>query len=75
MIGMSDVNCSIIKILRKKNIFMYVILFVGVLMQILLCQIPFFANFFQVLPLGILEWIFLFLVSLIPIIFHEILKK
>ena len=75
MIGMSDVNCSIIKILRKKNIFMYVVLFVGVLMQILLCQIPLFANFFQVLPLGILEWIFLFLVSLIPIIFHEILKK
>ena len=75
MIGMSDINCSIIKILRKKNIFMYVVLFVGILMQILLCQIPLFANFFHVLPLGIIEWIFLFLISLIPIIFHEILKK
>lgn len=75
MIGMSDVNCSIIKIVKKKNTFMYIVLITGIMMQIFICQIPLFSNFFHVSALSFIEWVFLFILSLSPLVFHEFIRK
>ncbi len=74
MIGMSDTKTSIFKILKKKNYFMFVVILIGVLLQVIVTEIPFLVATFKTESLTLLEWTWLLLMSCFPLIVHEIIR-
>ena len=75
MIGMSDSNSALIKILKKKNYVLFAAFSLGVLLQFLVINIPFLNNTFHTTKLDTWEWIFLIAISSIPLVIHELLIK
>ena len=72
MIGMSSNKMSFVQIMKKKNYFMVVVILISLILQVLVVQLP-FANFvFKTVPLNLLEWIFVLVLSSMPIIVHEL---
>jgi len=47
---------------------------VGVVLQFLIITIPFTAKVFKVFPLYLVDWVIVFLISLIPFVINEIFK-
>lgn len=75
MIGMSDLNSSIISIIKKKNIFLFVVIILGFLLQIIVTEIPLFVDFFKTIPLSLQEWLWASLLACFPLVIHEVLRK
>lgn len=75
MIGMSSPKHSLFYILKKKNYYLFYTFIAGLIIQILLCQVPFFNVIFKTASLNLSEWILLLLISSFPLLFHEIVKK
>ena len=72
MIGMSSNKMSFVQIIKKKNYFMITVILISLLLQVLVVQLP-FANFiFKTIPLNLLEWIFVLVLSSMPLIVHEL---
>ena len=46
---------------------------VGLLLQIVVTEIPFLINFFKTTSLDIYEWVWLILLSSFPLVVHEVL--
>ena len=72
-IGMRDTTSSIFKFNHFDNKMMIFALIFGLVAQISVVSIPFLANAFSVCALSLVEWICIILVSLIPLVMHEIL--
>ena len=75
MIGMSDLNSSIVAIIKKKNIFLFVVIILGFLLQIIVTEIPLFVDFFKTIPLSLQEWLWASLLACFPLVIHEVLRK
>lgn len=75
MIGMADINDSIFNILKKKNYFMFIVFLIGFILQFIVTEIPFLVSFFKTSYLTFYEWLWVILLSSIPLVVHEILKK
>lgn len=74
MIGMSDKNASIISIFKKKNKFMIAVIFIGLFLQIIVTEIPFLVSIFKTEELSLIEWGWLLLMSLFPLVVHEAVR-
>lgn len=74
MVGMSDINSSIFSIIKKKNYFMLIVIIIGFFLQIIVTEIPLLVEFFSTTQLNFKEWIWICLLSLFPLVVHEIIK-
>lgn len=74
MVGMSDAKVSILSILKKKNYFMILVIFIGFLLQIIVTEIPLLVSFFDTEPLSFVEWIWASLLACFPLVVHELIR-
>ena len=72
-IGMRDVNKSIFRMNHKNNPYMVVSFVVGILLQVLVTEIPYFVELFGTSRLTLEEWGILLLLSAMPLVVHELL--
>lgn len=72
-IGMRDVNKSIFKMKHLENKVMLAAIGIGILLQVLVTEIPYFVNLFGTVRLSGNEWIGLSILSLTPLLIHELL--
>lgn len=75
MIGMSNIKESFINIIKNHNWWRLIAFVIGFSLQILVTEFTPLINIFKTVQLSFKEWIYLILVSTIPLIFHEILRK
>lgn len=72
-VGMRDVNKSVFRMKHLENPYMLLALGAGVMLQMLVTEIPYFVTLFGTSRLGIQEWGMLGVLSLTPMAVHEIL--
>ena len=73
MIGMSNVNRSAIRTLKNKNGMMLIAFVVGFLLQLLVIEVSAVSAIFSTFPLTSTAWLVTALLSLIPLIAHELI--
>lgn len=73
MLGMSNIKKSVFHLFKSKNWMILVAIGVGVLLQILVTEVPFLSTFFKTTQLHWYEWLWLVALSSFPLILHEIL--
>lgn len=66
---------SIFKIGIFENKYLVLALVIGIILQVGVVCIPLFANIFKVVPLNGMQWLYVSLISISPIIIIEIQKK
>ena len=74
MIGMSNVKEKVITILKNKNNIRIIAFVVGIALQVMVTEIPFFIDIFKTTRLELYEWLWLILISMMPLIFHGVLR-
>ncbi len=72
-VGMKDVNKSVFKMKHLENKVMLAAIGIGVFLQVLVTQVPYFISLFGTVRLSGKEWIGLSLLSLTPLLIHELL--
>lgn len=72
-IGMRDIGTSLFKFKWLDNKTMILAFFVGFIGQLLVTEIPFFIGIFGTASLSLNEWIGITLISMTPMVMHEIL--
>lgn len=72
-VGMRDVNKSVFRMKHLDNLYMLLALGAGVVLQMLVTEIPYFVALFGTSRLSISEWVMLGVLSLTPVAVHEIL--
>ncbi len=72
-VGMRDVNKSVFKMKLLENKVMLAAIGIGVFLQILVTQVPYFISLFGTVMLSGGEWIGLSILSLTPLLIHELL--
>lgn len=73
MIGMSNLNRSFIHVFKNKNKMMLIAFIVGFVLQLVVIQVPVVRSIFNTAPLELNEWLVTALLSLIPLIAHELI--
>lgn len=73
MIGMSNVKNRLFNIIKGKNYVMLLALVIGIVLQVLVTEVPFLIEVFKTSSLSLSEWIYLLLISSFPLIMHEIM--
>ncbi|MGM9873781.1 MAG: cation-translocating P-type ATPase [Bacilli bacterium] len=73
MIGMSDIHLSFFSILKKKNWMMFLAFFIGIALQLIVIEVPGISMVFKTHNLDWQEWIITAVMSIIPLIIHEII--
>lgn len=71
-IGMRDVNKSVFRMNWLENGYMLFAVAVGILLQVLVTEIPYFVILFKTTRLAVLEWGRLFVLAAVPLMVHEI---
>ena len=66
---------SIFKVGIFNNMYLIGAFIVGMLLQVMVIIIPPIANIFNVVPLNAIQWLYIILISILPIILIEIQKK
>ena len=72
MIGMTDVKHSFIHIFKDKNLMLWIALAAGVLLQLLVVEVPGFSDLFKTSGLTIYDWLMTAALSVLPLVVHEI---
>lgn len=73
MLGMSNTNKSFITIFKKNNKMIYLAFAAGILLQLLVVEVPFISQVFSTSNLTVVEWFITIGLSLVPLIIHEII--
>jgi len=72
-IGMRDVNKSLFKMKHLDNCYMLFAGAIGIFLQVLVTEIPYFVQIFGTSRLTFAEWGRLFILSCMPLVIHEVL--
>ncbi len=72
-VGMRDVNKSVFRMKHLENLYMLLALAIGLFLQVLVTEIPYFVKLFGTSRLSLTEWGVLFALSSLPLIIHELL--
>ncbi|MEI8215844.1 MAG: cation-translocating P-type ATPase [Eubacteriales bacterium] len=72
-VGMRNLNKSIFRINQLSNKMMILSLFVGLILQVAVTEMPFLVNSFGTAALSLNDWSIVLLLSLTPVLFHELL--
>ena len=75
MIGMSNIRENLFSILKNNNWWRIVAFTLGILLQVLVTEIPFLINVFKTSRLSLLEWGWLILLSTMPLIIQQLIRK
>ena len=73
MLGMSDIKHSFIHVFKDKNWMMAIAFVAGFVLQLFVIEVPGVRKVFSTENLSMLEWLITALVSLTPLIIHEII--
>lgn len=73
MLGMSNLNKSFFTVFKNKNWMMLLAFVVGIGLQLLVVEVPFFNNVFSTSNFEGIEWGITFGLAIVPLIFHEII--
>ncbi len=73
MLGMSNIKKSFIQVFKNHNKMMLLAFFTGLILQIAVTEITFLNDFFQTSKLELWEWLWLLLMSSLPLFIHEIM--
>ena len=73
MLGVSNVKETVFNIYKKKNVVILIAFLVGILLQLAVIEIPFVRDVFSTEDLSWLEWGVTALLSLLPLIVHEVI--
>ncbi|MBP5342567.1 cation-translocating P-type ATPase [bacterium] len=73
MLGMSDINHSFIHIFKDKNWMMAIAFAAGFLLQLFVIEVPAVGKVFSTENLSGMEWLITGIVSIIPLVLHEII--
>ena len=72
-VGMRDTNRSIFNMKHLENVYMLFSFGLGIALQVLVTEIPYFVKLFGTSRLTLSEWGTLFLLSALPLAVHELL--
>ena len=72
-IGMRDRDKSVLRMNHLDNPFMILAFFLGLALQVMVTEVPYFVRAFQTVQLSFGEWQWLLGISAIPLLMHEIL--
>lgn len=72
-IGMRDRDRSVLRMNHLDNPFMILAFFLGLALQVMVTEVPYFVQAFQTVQLSFGEWQWLLGISAIPLLMHEIL--
>lgn len=72
MIGMSNPNRSFVHVFKNKNWMMAIAFAVGIILQLVVIEVPLISKVFSTYALSAPEWLVTCGLSLIPLIAHEI---
>ena len=72
-IGMRNIDKSIFRMNHLANKTMILAFVVGLVLQIAVTEVPLLTKMFSTVELSFVEWIDLILLSMLPLVFHEIL--
>lgn len=72
-VGMRDVNKSVFKMNHLQNLYMIAAWAIGIALQALVTEIPYFVNLFGTSRLSLPEWGTLGALSAMPLVVHELL--
>ncbi len=72
-IGMRDVEKSVFRMKHLENKLMTAAFVIGILLQLLVTEIPYFIKMFGTCSLSLYEWISLIILAAMPLLAHEIL--
>lgn len=72
-IGMRDVNKSVFKMNHLNNVYMILAWGMGLFLQVIVTEIPYFVGLFGTSRLSLSEWGMLGVLSAMPLVIHELL--
>jgi len=72
-IGMRNYNKSLFKMNHLENKAMIGAFAVGLILQVLVTEVPFLTEVFETVKLSLREWVNLILLSMVPLLSHEII--
>ncbi len=72
-IGMRNTKSSIILNLKNHNPMIWLSLVIGFVLQLIITEVPYLANLFGTVVLSANEWMYLILLSLTPLVVHEVI--
>ena len=72
MLGMSNVRRSFIRVFKNKNTMMAIAFAVGLLLQLAVIEISFLGAIFSTRNLEPVEWLLTCILSLLPLVVHEL---
>ncbi|MCD2492911.1 cation-translocating P-type ATPase [Lacrimispora sp. NSJ-141] len=72
-IGMRDVETSVFRMKHFNNKLMIAAFVVGIGLQLLVTEVPYFIGVFGTCSLALQEWILLLILSAMPVLAHEVL--
>ena len=75
MVGMSNIKASVIKIIKNKNELRDIALLLGALLQYIVVEFDLMNRLFNTSPLDLYMWGIVILLSLVPLVIHELLVK
>ena len=73
MLGMSDIKHSFVHVFKDKNWMMAIAFFAGIILQLLVIEVSGISKVFSTSNLSLQEWLWTALLSLVPLILHEII--
>jgi Ca2+-transporting ATPase len=73
MLGMANIKKTFFRLFNKSEWLIWTAFVVGLLLQILVTEIPFLSTAFSTVELTLKEWLLLAAVSTAPLIVHEII--
>jgi Ca2+-transporting ATPase len=72
MLGMTDTHHSFVRVFKDKNVLLWVAFFLGIGLQAFVILTPGVNTFFSVYSIDGMEWLYVFLLSISPLLVHEI---
>ena len=73
MVGMSDITHSFVHVFKDKNWMMLIAFVLGFALQLFVIEVPAVTKVFSTSNLDLVEWLWTALLSLIPLILHEVI--
>lgn len=73
MVGMSNLNKSVLNVFKNKNIMMLIAFVSGVILQLIVIEVPGISKVFSTANLSSIEWLVTAVLSLTPLIAHELI--
>ena len=74
MLGMTNTKKSFIYVFADKNPMLWIALFGGIALQLLVIEVPYINTFFKVYPLHDhpMDYLYVFLLAIVPLVIHEV---